>query len=127
MSKMSGHRCVAFPLPSMLGQIPADILDVQLTCANENSIPFLFTGSGHGFYEGFEELQNGLEIYTAAFYHVDVDAAASTMTIGGSAVFKNVSNALQVYGKNIRKSRTYSRETCCLTLDNGALTKDSTE
>ena len=63
----------------------------------------MFTGPRHGFYLGWESLKDGLEIYTGAFYHVDVDVAAGTMTIGGAAVFKNVSNALQLVGKNIRK------------------------
>ncbi|KAI0877508.1 hypothetical protein GGS24DRAFT_487881 [Hypoxylon argillaceum] len=73
----------------------------SITCATKTGTPFLFTGPRHGFYTGFEKLQNALEIFTGAFYQVDVDEQASTMTIGGAAVFKNVSKALQAVGKNI--------------------------
>ncbi|KAK4214353.1 hypothetical protein QBC37DRAFT_421456 [Rhypophila decipiens] len=73
----------------------------SITCAKRTSTPFLFTGPRHGFYEGFGKLQNALEIYTGAFWHVDIDAPSNTMTTGGAAVFKNVSGALQAVGKNI--------------------------
>lgn len=101
--------------------MPADFFvprSKQIICAKENGVPFLFTGTGHGFYTGLEELRNGLEIYTAAFYHVDVDAEADEMTIGSSAVFKNISGALQAVGKNIRKLKKQglSRHPMALTL-----------
>ncbi|SPQ20693.1 9abd6c18-e524-4ffb-8b72-b16b846583ac [Thermothielavioides terrestris] len=63
--------------------------------------PFLITGPRHGFSLGWETLKDGLEIYTGAFHHVNVDVEASTMTIGGAASMKDVSDALQLVGKNI--------------------------
>lgn len=66
---------------------------------------FLITGPKHGFYTGFDKLQNGLEIFTAAFNNITVDPEANTMTVGGATVFKDVINALYAVKKNIRESR----------------------
>lgn len=75
----------------------------QIKCATSANIPFLFTGPKHGFYTGFEKLQNGLEIYTAALDQITVDADANTITVAGAGRFQDVVNSLYAVGKNIRK------------------------
>lgn len=77
----------------------------SIQCATSTDTPFLVTGPRHGFTTGWEALQDGLGIFTGAFTHVSVDAAASTMVVEGAAAMKDVFNALQPVGKNIRKSR----------------------
>lgn len=64
----------------------------------------LATGGGHGFATTFGQLQNGLEIDLALFRNVSVNAAASTMTIGGAVLFHDIYEPLQDAGKEIRKS-----------------------
>ncbi|KAK3381169.1 hypothetical protein B0H63DRAFT_475023 [Podospora didyma] len=73
---------------------------VSIICATSSKTPFLVTGPRHGFSSGWQSLTDGLEIYTGAFNQVVVDAAASTMTIGGAVPMKDVGDALQPYGKN---------------------------
>jgi len=48
-------------------------------------------------------LKDGLEIFTGAFSDIDVDVRSSTMTVGGAVIFRDISDALQAVGKNIRK------------------------
>lgn len=75
---------------------------IQISCATSTGTPFLFIGPRHGFSSGWETLIDGLAIYTAALSQVDVDVGSSTMTVGGAAVMKDVSDALQTAGKNFR-------------------------
>lgn len=76
----------------------------QIKCATSANVPFLFTGPKHGFYTGFEELQGGLEIYTAALDQITVNADANTMVVAGAGRFQDVVDSLYAVGKNIRKS-----------------------
>lgn len=78
-----------------------DDVRASVKCAKKAETPFLFTGGKHGFYTGFQKLHNGLEIYTAAFDGLDVDAEANTMTVGGAVNFQYVSDALYAAKKNI--------------------------
>lgn len=65
----------------------------------------MVTGPRHGFFTGFDKLQNALEIYTAAFDDIAVDADANTMTVGGAVTMQGVVEALYAKGKNVRKLR----------------------
>ena len=61
-------------------------LIVYVKFASEFSILFLATGGGHGIATTFESLQNGLEIDLGFFSNILIDAATSTMTIGGAVI-----------------------------------------
>lgn len=74
----------------------------KVKLASIHDIPFLATGGGHGYATTFGKLQNGLEIDLSFFRSVSVDAASSTMTIGGAVVFRDIYEPLYNAGKEIR-------------------------
>ncbi|KAL9112786.1 MAG: hypothetical protein Q9227_003089 [Pyrenula ochraceoflavens] len=76
----------------------------KIGCAESTGTQFLVTGPRHGFYTGFDKLQGALEIYTAAFDKITVNADANTMTVDGAVHFQDVVEALYAVGKNIRES-----------------------
>ena len=68
-------------------------------------MPFLATGGGHGFATTFGELEDGLELDLGFFNNVTFNAAASTMSIGGAVIFRDIYDILYDAGKEIRKPR----------------------
>ena len=80
------------------------LLMIQVRFASRFNIPFLATGGGHGFATTFGALKNGLEIDLGLFTNVSVDAAASTMTIGGAVKNGDVIEPLYNAGKEIRRA-----------------------
>jgi fumiquinazoline A oxidase len=68
------------------------------------SIPFLATGGGHGFATTLGKLQNGIDIDLGFFKNISIDAAASTMTVGGAVLFRDIFEPLYKAGKEIRLS-----------------------
>ncbi|KAI5853645.1 hypothetical protein GGS23DRAFT_601730 [Durotheca rogersii] len=74
---------------------------VSINCARLTATHFLVTGTGHGTYSGFGELQNGLEIYIGNLDGIKVDPKANVMTIGSATLFKDVISSLYNVGKNV--------------------------
>ena len=74
-------------------------------------MPFLATGGGHGFATTFGALENGLELDLGFFHNVTVDAATSTMTIGGAVIFRDIYDILYDAGKEISKLKRCPFET----------------
>ena len=60
------------------------------------------TGGGHGYTTTTGALKNGINIDLGGFKSVSIDAAASTMTIGGGVTFGDVLNPVYQAGKEIR-------------------------
>ncbi|KAL2167886.1 hypothetical protein VTG60DRAFT_673 [Thermothelomyces hinnuleus] len=73
----------------------------SINCAARTNTSFLVTGPRHGFYKGFDRIQDGLEISTAAFNSISVDLQANTMTVGGAVHMQDVVEALYAVGKQI--------------------------
>ena len=75
--------------------------------AYRHNISFLGTGGGHGYSATLGTVRNGIEIDLGHFNTVSIDADASTMTIGGSVRFGNVTGRpLYDAGKEFRKQLT---------------------
>lgn len=70
--------------------------------AGANSIQFLAMGGGHGYTTTFKALQSGLEIDLSSFNSVTVDAAASTVTVGGGTKFRDLFGPLYSVGKELQ-------------------------
>lgn len=77
---------------------------LQVLLCSQYNIPFLATGGGHGYSTSFGKLQNGLELDLGGFKEINIDIAASTMTVGGAVTFGDIYEPLYAVGKEIRKS-----------------------
>lgn len=75
----------------------------QVQYASQNNLSFLTTGGGHGYTWSLSQLQGGIDIDMSNFDTINIDAAANTMTIGGSVRSNSVTAALQAAGLEIRK------------------------
>ena len=74
----------------------------QIKYAYHYNISFLGTGGGHGYSASLGTVQNGIEIDLGYFNTVSIDKDASTMTVGGSVRFGNVTGPLYDAGKEFR-------------------------
>ena len=85
---------------------PATVKDVQkiIQYASKNKVPFLATGGGHGYTTSLSRLRDALNIDMSNFRKANVDAAASTMTIGAATIFADMYDPLYAAGKQMRKS-----------------------
>ncbi|KAJ8125423.1 hypothetical protein O1611_g8216 [Lasiodiplodia mahajangana] len=72
---------------------------VQLATACD--IPFLATSGAHGFSTTLGKAHRVLEIQLSQFRNVSVDAAASTLTVGGGVRFLDTLDAVYAAGKEI--------------------------
>ncbi|KAI1412820.1 hypothetical protein F5Y13DRAFT_199678 [Hypoxylon sp. FL1857] len=98
--RFSSYHAPTFRLVSEIAN--EDDARASILCAQKTGTQFLFTGHGaHGIYSGFNRLQNGLQISTARFNSIDVDATNRIMTVGGAVNFKDAISALYAVGKNI--------------------------
>lgn len=77
---------------------------VQISFATSCNIPFLGSSGQHGFGTDLGNLQSGMEIDMSALRNVSVDAAASTLTVGGGVRFMDVFDPVFDSGKEISTS-----------------------
>ncbi|KAF6825542.1 FAD binding domain-containing protein [Colletotrichum musicola] len=98
------QRWSVFSPPTYLGAIkPATEQDVAaiVKIASANDIPFLATGAGHGASLTTGNLHDGIDIDLGNFNGVQVDAANSQVTVGGSTTFEQLYEPLYAAGKEI--------------------------
>ncbi|GAB1312716.1 FAD-linked oxidoreductase azaL [Madurella fahalii] len=69
--------------------------------ALRNNVSLLATGGGHGYTWTLNRLRGGIDIDLGNFDSIAIDAAANTMTIGGSARSDDVTRALYAAGKEL--------------------------
>ncbi|KAI1385806.1 uncharacterized protein F4822DRAFT_414211, partial [Hypoxylon trugodes] len=75
---------------------------MQVKIVRANNIPFLATGSRHGYITTFGDLQNGLAIDLSQFDSVKVDIALGTLTVGGGTRHRDFLDAVYEAGLEIR-------------------------
>ncbi|KAI4144670.1 MAG: hypothetical protein LQ341_002600 [Variospora aurantia] len=97
------QRWTDYNAPSYIGAIkPATEADIQVivTIATANAIPFLTTGGGHGT-DDFHKF-HGLSIDLSNFRTVHLDPGGNRLTVGGSAKIYQVEKLLSDAGKEFR-------------------------
>ncbi|KAF3055926.1 6-hydroxy-D-nicotine oxidase [Daldinia childiae] len=98
--RFSSYHEPTFRLVSLIAN--EDDARASIICAQKTETEFLFTKPGaHGIYSGFDRLKNGLQISTAKFDKIEVEATKNIMTVGGAVRFNDVINDLYAVGKNI--------------------------
>ena len=80
----------------------------QISYSQANDIPFLGTGGGHGYSTTLSVLKNGIQLDLGLFNVISIDAAANTITVGGSVIFADVFPVLQTAGKELRECASRS-------------------
>ena len=66
------------------------------------NISFLATGGTHAYSTTLSSVSNGIDIDLGNFNQVKVDTASSTLTVGGSVSFGNVTGPIFAAGKEMR-------------------------
>ncbi|KAF6225126.1 hypothetical protein HO133_010322 [Letharia lupina] len=103
-ANLTTQRWSTYEEPTYFASVkPACVQDVitVVKIATANNIPFLTTGGGHSFSINLNKIQNGLELDMGGLKSVNVDKAASTMTITGAITFIEVVAPLYAAGKEI--------------------------
>ncbi|PYH98414.1 FAD binding domain protein [Aspergillus ellipticus CBS 707.79] len=92
------QRWTVHGAPQYLGAIlPATEHDIQhiIHVSRAHDIDFLVVGAGHGATVTYEQLRHGIAIDLQHFKHVQLDADASRLTVGGGTVFSDLIEPLQ--------------------------------
>lgn len=75
----------------------------QIKLATKHNIPFLATGGRHGYSTAHGKLQNGLAVDLRRLNHIELDAAAETITVGGGVTTGEVLDPLFEAGFDLRE------------------------
>ncbi|KAI1762583.1 hypothetical protein GGR53DRAFT_415750 [Hypoxylon sp. FL1150] len=84
--------------------VPTSETDVQkiVRFASEHNISILATGGGHGFTTTLANLRDGLEIDLSSLKEISIDEKASTVTVGGGVLLKEIIEPLFNAGKELQ-------------------------